>query len=61
MELSKVSKAVAGALAGLLIAALAKYNVVLDLETSAAVATLLNAAVAAVLGFVTVYFAPKNK
>lgn len=61
MQLSNVSKAIAGAVVATLIALLAKYNVVLDVEQSAAVTVLINGVIAAVLGYVAVYFAPKNK
>lgn len=60
MNLSNVSKAIAGAVAAALIAVLAKYNVVLDVDQSMAVSVLLNGLVAAVIGYVAVYFAPKN-
>lgn len=61
MELSKVSKAIAGALVTMLVAYLAKHGVTLDPVVSDAVNTLIAALLAAVAGYVTVWLAPKNK
>jgi predicted permease len=54
------SKAIAGAVAALIAALLAKYGISLLPEVSEAVDVLLNAIVALVIGYVGVYIAPKN-
>jgi hypothetical protein len=56
-SLQTVSKALAGAFVTALVAYLGKHGVVLNDEVTGAVSVL----VAAVLGFVVVYFSPKNK
>lgn len=57
-ELPKVSKA----LAGIVVAVITKYFVDHDiLIDNAAVSELVNYVIAAAIGFVTVYLAPKNK
>lgn len=57
MELSKVSKAIAGALVTALVSYLTSKGIVLDAEVVGAVSVL----VAALIGFVGVYFAPPNR
>lgn len=57
MEIQKVSKAIAGALASLLVVWLAKYNYVVDGTLKDAVDVVLTAAI----GFLIVYISPKNK
>lgn len=61
MNLSPVSKAIAGALTAALVALLAKYSVVLAPEVNDAVGVLVYTLVAAAIGYVGVYLAPKNK
>lgn len=61
MDVSKVSKAVAGALVTMLVAYLAKHGLNLDPVVSDAVNTLAVALVTAAIGYVVVYFAPKNQ
>lgn len=61
MNLAPVSKAIAGAIVTALVALLAKYSIVLDPEVSSAVGVIVYAVVAAVIGYIGVYFAPKNK
>lgn len=61
MELGKVSKAIAGSLAAGVVALLAKYSIVLAPEVNSAVSVLLDFVVAAVIGWLAVYWAPKNK
>lgn len=51
------SKALAGAIVAVLVALLAKYGIVLGDELNAAITIL----VAAGIGFIGVYIAPKNK
>ena len=57
MNLQSVSKALAGAVVTALVAYLAKHNVVLGDDVAGA----LNVLLAALVGFVGVYLAPKNK
>lgn len=59
-QLGPISKAVAGALAGVIIAALAKYNINLGGEFAAGLEVVINGIVAALIGYVVVYFAPRN-
>ena len=59
--MTSVSKAIAGALASILIALLAKWHVVLTPEVSDAVSTILQAVMAAIVGFVVVWHAPSNR
>lgn len=56
-DLKVISKAVAGALAALVVAFLAKKNVLID---EGSLGTVLEGLVVALIGFVTVYLAPKN-
>lgn len=57
MDIKPVSKAIAGALITALVSYLSTKNIVLNEEVTGAVSIV----VAAVIGFVAVYFAPKNK
>lgn len=61
MEISKVSKAIAGALITMLVAYLAKHGFTLDPVVSDALQVIVTAFVTAVVGYVAVYWAPKNK
>lgn len=61
MELSKVSKAIAGALVTMLTAYLVKHGVTLEPVVINAISTLAEALVTALVGYLAVYFAPKNK
>lgn len=61
MELSKVSKAIAGAAAAAIAALLLKYQVVLPAEVNGAIAVVIDFVIAGVIGYVSVYWAPKNK
>lgn len=54
------SKAIAGAITALIAALLAKYGISLLPEVNEALDVLLNAAIAALIGYVGVYLAPKN-
>lgn len=56
MDLAKVSKAIAGAVATVLVGWLAKHGVTGD-ELAPAIEVIL----AAVIGFVVVYLSPKNQ
>lgn len=56
-DLKVISKAVAGAVAALVVAFLAKKNVLID---EGSLGTVIEGVVVALIGFVTVYFAPKN-
>jgi hypothetical protein len=56
-----VSKAIAGAVAGLIIAALARWNINLGGEYADALETLINGVVAALIGYGVVYLAPRNQ
>ncbi len=60
-DLAKVSKAIAGGLAAILIVGLSKLGVALAPEFDGALNTVLDTIIAAVIGYVAVYFAPKNK
>lgn len=57
MNISNVSKAIAGAIVTGLMAYLVKKGIVLDASVSEAVTVL----VTAVVGFIFVYLSPKNK
>lgn len=61
MELSKVSKAIAGALVTMLVAYLARHGVTLDPVLGDTVNTLIAELIAAAVGYVAVWLAPKNK
>ncbi len=57
-SIATVSKAVAGALAAIVVAWLARNDIVID---SPVVAGLIEYIVAAALGFIAVYAAPRNQ
>jgi hypothetical protein len=61
MDLSKVNKALAGALVGLVVYLLTKFHIVLDPTTNDAVTTIANAVVTAATGFLVVYWSKANK
>lgn len=61
MEVSRVSKAIAGAVVAVIVAALAKYNITLGAEVAGALGVLIDAVAAAVIGYLVVYIAPKNR
>lgn len=56
-SLQTANKAIAGAIVTAVVAYLANSGIVLDQELSEAITVI----VAGVIGFVTVYFSPKNK
>jgi hypothetical protein len=57
MNVRAISKAIAGALATVIVAWLARHDVIID---SPVVETAIEFIVAAGIGFVTVYLAPRN-
>lgn len=57
VSIQSVSKAIAGALVAALVAYLQDKGIVIDEEVSTAGVIVI----AAIIGFVVVYFAPKNK
>lgn len=57
MNISAVNKAIGGAIVAALVSFLVKHGVVLDQNVSEA----LTVVVSALIGFVGVYFAPRNK
>lgn len=57
MNIQSVSKAIAGAVVGALVTFLSQRGIVIDPELNSA----LQLVVAAAVGFVVVYFAPRNK
>jgi uncharacterized protein YacL len=61
MNLSSVSKAVAGALVTMIVAYLVKHGITLEPVVTSALGTLIDALVTALAGYLAVYFAPKNK
>lgn len=62
MELSKVSKAIAGAVAAIVAGLLAKWlGAVYTPDIDSAVRLLVDLAVTGLLGYIMVYLAPKNK
>ena len=56
-NIQSVSKAIGGAVVTAVVAYAARHNVVVNADTSAAIVTV----VSAIIGFVVVYFSPKNK
>lgn len=56
-DVKVVSKALAGAIAALLVGFLARKNILID---EGSLGTVLQGVIVALIGFVTVYFAPKN-
>lgn len=61
MDIKKISKAIAGAGAAIVASLLVKWGVNLPPEFNAAVELLMDMVITGVIGFVTVYLAPKNK
>lgn len=61
MDLSPVSKAVAGGLVTALVAEFAHYGFQPSATTVTALGVVVTAVVAYIIGHVAVYFAPKNK
>lgn len=62
MDIAKVSKAIAGAIAAIVAGFLAKWlGAVYTPELNEAIATIIDVVVTGVLGYVVVYLAPKNK
>lgn len=61
MELSNINKAIAGGLAGLLVAELARFGFQPDDVTKNALNVLLTALVGYAVGHIIVYLSPKNK
>lgn len=62
MELSKISKAIAGAVAAVLAGLLVKWlGTAYTPEIDGAVRVLVDALVTGVVGYIVVYLAPKNK
>jgi hypothetical protein len=61
MDLKKVSKALAGAGAAILVALLGKLGVMLPAEFSSALEVVLDLIIAALIGYLAVYLVPKNK
>lgn len=62
MELSKISKAIAGAVAAIVAGLLAKWlGSVYTPDIDSAVRLLVDLAVTGVIGYLVVYLAPKNK
>lgn len=60
-DFKKVSKALAGAAAAVFASLLVKWGVNLPPEFSAAVELILDSVITGAIGYVVVYFAPKNK
>lgn len=58
MDIRTISKAIAGTLATIVVAWLARNDVVVDSPT---VAGIIEYVIAGIIGFLTVYFAPRNK
>ena len=61
MDLKTVSKAIAGAIAALIVGLLARQDITLSDEMNGALSVIVDGTVVALIGFLTVYFAPKNK
>lgn len=61
MNLSEISKAIAGGLAGLIIAEAARFGFQPDAPTKSAIAVLVTAVVGYLIGHIVVYLSPKNK
>lgn len=59
--LKPVSKAIAGAVAALVVAWLAQIDWRLGDDEKTALELLINGGLAALIGYLSVYFAPKNK
>lgn len=61
MDLSTISKAVAGGITAAIIGLLARYGFQAHAETITAVGVIVTGLVSYVIGHVAVYFAPANK
>jgi FtsH-binding integral membrane protein len=61
VELSTISKAIGGGIAGAIIALAAHFGFQPDAPTATALAVVVTAVTGYVVGHVAVYFAPKNK
>jgi hypothetical protein len=61
MDLSTVSKAIAGGITGAVVAVLAHYGFQPHAETITALGVVVTALVGYVVGHIAVYFAPANK
>lgn len=61
MDLSTISKAIAGGLVGLLVALGARYGFQPSAPTVTALGVVVTAVVGYVVGHLVVFFAPKNK
>lgn len=61
MNLSTISKAIAGGIVGLLVAEAARFGWQPDAPTVTAVSVIVTGLVGYVVGHLVVYFAPKNK
>lgn len=61
MDVSTISKAIAGGLVGLVVSLAARYGFQPDAPTVTALGVVVTALVGYVVGHVTVYLAPKNK
>lgn len=62
MDISKVSKAIAGAIAAVLAGVLAKWlGTIYTPEVNEAVRVIVDLVVAGALGYLMVYMAPKNR
>ncbi len=60
-DLSSISKAIAGGVAGLILAEGARYGLQTSQPTKDALSVVLTALVGYAVGHLVVYFAPKNK
>lgn len=60
MDLSTISKAIAGGLVGLVVALVARYGWQINPVNLSALGVLVTAVVGYAVGHVAVYFAPKN-
>lgn len=61
MNVSAVSKAIAGAIITTLVAYLMKHGITLEPVVTDSLATLLDTLLSALFGYLAVYLAPKNK
>ena len=55
------SKAIAGAIVSIIVALFTKYGIVLTPEVADSVRVIIDVLIAALLGYIGVYLAPKNK
>jgi len=61
MDLTSISKAVAGGVVGLIVAEGARFGFQPSAPTKSAISVIVTALVGYLLGHLVVYFAPKNK